>query len=303
MAIEPQRDNARAEPIGVTVGHWTDGEALTGCSVIVFDSPAITVVDVRGGSPGTRETDLLAPGRLVRRVDAILLTGGSAFGLAAADGVMRHLAELGRGVTTPAGPVPIVPAAVIYDLAVGQPIAPDARAGSLASAARVPIETAARGQVGVGTGATTAKLLSQTGARGGFGIARQDFGGGAIWALVAVNAAGTVVEPGPGRPILAGTDDRGQLLGVATTTREREATTLGVLLIAAPSDEAALVRAAVAGHDAFARAIRPAHTIFDGDVVFACGLVPGAPQPAGSLAISIAAELAMERAIVDAVTT
>jgi L-aminopeptidase/D-esterase-like protein len=306
VAFEPQRDGATTQPIGVAVGHWADAGALTGCTVVVFDRPASAVVDVRGGAPGTRETDLLAPGRLVRHVDAIMLTGGSAFGLAAADGVMRHLAELGRGVATPAGPVPIVPAAVIFDLAVGRPVAPDARAANLACAARVPVASVERGQVGVGTGATTDKLLSGTRARGGFGAAHQDCSGGSVRALVVVNAAGTVVDPGTGRPILDGTsDERLRLLenaSTAPTMGAREATTIGVLLVSAPADESALIRAAVAGHDAIARAIRPSHTIFDGDIVFACGLVPGAPTPADILATSIAAELAMERAIVDAVT-
>ena len=116
-------------PIDVTIGHATDDDAQTGCTVLLFSVPALCAVDVRGGAPGTRETDVLQPGNLVQRADAILLTGGSAFGLAAADGVMSYLREQGRGFPTSAGPVPIVPAAEIFDLGVGNPVAPTMEMG------------------------------------------------------------------------------------------------------------------------------------------------------------------------------
>src|SRR5437870_5476304 len=164
--------------IRASAGHWTDHNALTGCTVVLFDRLAPAVVDVRGGAPGTRETDLLAPGRLVRSVDAILLAGGSAFGLAAADGVMRYLREQDRGVSTPAGPVPIVPAAVIFDLAVGLPIAPNADAGYQACLSARPIGDLPRGRIGAGVGATTGKLLGGSAQRGGLGVSTVRWEGG-----------------------------------------------------------------------------------------------------------------------------
>ncbi len=291
--------------IGVTAGHWTDGTAVTGCTVVLFDRPAPTVVDVRGGAPGTRETDLLAPGRLVRHVDGLLLTGGSAFGLAAADGVMRHLAGHGRGFVTAAGPVPIVPAAVIYDLAVGRPIAPDSAAGLAACRIAGPIEELSRGRIGVGTGATTGKLFGGVGERGGFGIGSFSWPSGSVTALVAVNAVGEVVDPSTGVPLLAPDrprDRRAEVVERGSFARVGESTTLAVVLVSTPVDETALARCAVAAHDAFARAIRPSHTIFDGDLVFASGRLSGSPTAVETMIIATATELAVERAIVDAVT-
>jgi L-aminopeptidase/D-esterase-like protein len=290
-------------PIQVAAGHWTDYDARTGCTVILFDRPTPAVVDVRGGAPGSRETDLLAPGRLVRSVDAILLAGGSAFGLAAADGVMRFLRDRGRGVATPAGPVPIVPAAVIFDLAVGRPTAPNADAGYEACLSAGPIERVRRGLIGTGVGATTGKLFGQPARRGGFGVSTIAWAAGTVTALVVVNAAGAVVDAATGNDLLdGGPDRREQILTVGTPLGEREATTLGVVLLNAPADETALTRCAVAAHDAFARSIRPCHTIFDGDLVFAVGPLQGVPSPADILGVTTATELAMERAIVDAVT-
>jgi L-aminopeptidase/D-esterase-like protein len=289
-------------PIQAKVGHWTNGEAQTGCTVILFDRPAPAVVDVRGGAPGTRETDLLAPGRLVRSVDAILLTGGSAFGLAAADGVMRYLQEQGRGVATPAGPVPIVPTAVIYDLAVGRATAPDAESGRRACLAAVPIADLRRGKVGAGTGATTGKIYRTAIRRGGFGMATVTLAIGTVTALVVVNAVGAVVGAETGIDVLSGdADRRSELLDGLIEVGIHEATTLGVVLVNAPVDESALVRCAVSAHDAFARCIRPCHTIFDGDLVFAVGLAGGAPPPSDVLRVTTATELALEQAVIDAV--
>jgi len=299
-----ERTGLKESPsIQATVGHWTDRDALTGCTVFLFDRPAPAVVDVRGGAPGSRETDLLASGRLVRSVDALVLTGGSAFGLAAADGVMRFLQEQGRGVTTPAGPVPIVPAAVIFDLAVGQATAPDAASGYQACLSAGPIEQIQRGLIGAGIGATTGKLFGQTAKRGGFGVATVRWAAGSVTALVVVNAAGAVVDATTGREMIGGgAASREQMLTSATALGEREATTLGVVLVDAPADETALTRCAIAAHDAFARSIRPSHTIFDGDLVFAVGRRQGAPSPIEVLGVTTATELAMERAVVDAVT-
>ena len=143
---------------GVSIGHTTLAPARTGCTVIVFDEPALTAAEVRGAAPGTRELDLLQPGRTVRRADAILLTGGSAFGLRAADGVMTALANVQRGFPTPAIPVPIVPAAVIFDLANVQPEIPSADDGAMALRTAAPLSQAETGQVGVGTGAQWGKI-------------------------------------------------------------------------------------------------------------------------------------------------
>ncbi len=294
------------EPIAVRVGHWTDEIARTGCTVVLFDRPAPAVVDVRGGAPGTRETDLLAPGRLVRHADAILLTGGSAFGLAAADGVMAYLRDVGRGVVTPAGPVPIVPTAVVYDLSVGEPRTPDAQAGRAACEAAVPLSSVRRGLVGAGTGTTAGTLFGEEWTtRGGFGIATVAAPAGQVTALVVANPAGIVVDPPTGAPVnrpdVTG-DPRERLLEAQPRAGGRESTTLCVLLIEAPVDETALIRCAVAAHDGMARALWPCHTLVDGDVVFATGLATGSPSAGDILALSIAAELAVERALIDAVT-
>lgn len=303
--VAPLFEPGRADhdsSIGVRAGHWTNREARTGCTVVVLDRPAPTIADVRGGAPGTRETDLLAPGRLVRSADAILLTGGSAFGLAAADGVMRFLADQNRGVKTAAGPVPIVPTAVIFDLAVGSPLAPGPEDGQAACETLMPVPDLPRGLVGAGTGATTNKLFRNP-QRGGLGLSTVAWSAGEVTAIVVVNAAGAAIDAETGDPVLAGTHgDRVQLLAGSESTGHREATTLAVLLVAAPVDETALIRCAVAAHDGFARAIRPCHTIFDGDVVFAVGLTPGTPTPRQTLDLSVASELAIERAIYDAVT-
>jgi L-aminopeptidase/D-esterase-like protein len=282
-----------AASTGVRVGHWTDEVALTGCTVIRFDAPVRCVVDVRGGAPATRETDLLAPGRLVRQADALLFTGGSAFGLAAADGVMRALREDGRGVATPAGPVPIIPTAAIFDLAVGRPAHPDDSAGYAATRAAVDLASATWGRVGAGRGATVAKI---TGAPlpGGIGLGEARWPGGRVQAIAVVNALG-VISPDGGA--VAAVDPRQGLLDDAPISPAGGNTTLVALLVDAPICDDDLLRAAVSAHDGIARAIVPAHTAFDGDIVFAASLRPVIAQTPPSLAVTIAAELAVERAI------
>ena len=143
---------------GLAVGHWTIGKARTGCTVLAFERPALTAAEVRGAAPGTREIEALAHGRVAQHANAIVLTGGSAFGLAAADGVMRGLAERGIGFSTAGGPVPIVPAAVIFDLANGEPVSPSADDGQAALAAAVPLHQVAQGAIGAGAGATWDKF-------------------------------------------------------------------------------------------------------------------------------------------------
>src|SRR5207253_2808761 len=180
---------------GIRVGHWTDLEAATGCSVVLCEQAATVGVDVRGSAPATRETELLRPGSLVGRAHAILLSGGSAFGLDAAGGVMRFLEERGIGFPTSAGPVPIVPAAALFDLGIGRSdVRPDAAAGY--AACQAATETVAEGCVGAGTGATVAKLGGPGGAiKSGIGVAtRTVLGGTRVSAVLAVNAVGAVYD-------------------------------------------------------------------------------------------------------------
>src|ERR1700682_3576118 len=212
---------------GIRVGHWTDLEAGTGCTVVLCEQGAVAGVDVRGAAPATRETDLLRPGSLVGRAHAILLSGGSAFGLDAATGVMRFLEERGAGFPTAAGPVPIVPAAALFDLSIGRAdVRPDAAAGYAACVAAS--ETAEEGCVGAGTGATVAKLGGPGGAiKSGIGTATRTLADGTrIAALLAVNAVGAIYEPSTGAPVaiprsrlsgnpLAGTNTT---IGVIATT-------------------------------------------------------------------------------------
>ena len=278
----------------VTIGHATNHDARTGCSVIVFDQPVACVADVRGGAPGTRETDLLAAGRLVQRVDAILLTGGSAFGLAAADGVMAELAEGGRGFPTPFATVPIVPAAVIFDLGVGRPIAPDAAMGREAVRAAKPIADAQWGAIGAGCGATTDKFTGSP-LPGGIGHATIQIEGHTLSAVAVVNAAGVV------RLDRDATELQNELLQTSAPTNPGENTTLVAVITDLPIDRDALNRIAISAHDGMARAIVPCHTISDGDVVFAATLneTPGASFV--SHRVSIATEIVVERSIRSAI--
>lgn len=249
---------------GMRVGHWTDAARATGCTVLLPAEPgAVAGVDVRGSAPGTRETDLLAPTALVERVNAVCLAGGSAFGLAAADGVMRRLAERGIGFPTGARPVPIVPAAILFDLGVGDANAfPDAEAGYAATLAAEANDGQLEGRVGAGTGATVAKLRGRDAARpGGVGsAARRLPDGSTIGALVVNNAMGDV-HARDGRPLAVAGDEDGAAPPAMNTT-------LVVLATDAPLDRAQCRKLSESGHDALARSIRPAHTMLDGDVVF-----------------------------------
>jgi L-aminopeptidase/D-esterase-like protein len=290
MSGAARNGNAVTDVPGVLVGQHErlgDGWA-TGSTVVLVPDGAVAAVDVRGGGPGTRETDLLDPTHLVQRVQAVLLTGGSAFGLAAADGVMRWLADRHRGFrvgVTPGEVVPIVPAAVLFDL---RPDAwqcrPDASFGAAAcEAAGVRV---AQGCVGAGTGATTRSL------RGGTGTASVRTGSGAtVGALVAVNAAGTVIDPRTGLPWALDHEVAGEFglsppdpaevaAGLAdvpvATGQIRLNTTIGVIATDAALDKARCRRLAICGHDGLARAIRPAHTMVDGDTLFALATGAGA---------------------------
>ena len=298
MVIPTESSSSEASSVLVTVGHATDDVNQTGCTAILFSQPALCAVDVRGGAPGTRETDLLHPGSLVQRVDAILLTGGSAFGLAAADGVMSYLRDQGRGFPTSAGPVPIVPAAVIFDLGVGNPVAPDSSMGYAACEQATALHAVRWGLVGAGRGASVANITG-TPVPGGIGVHRTLFEKSSVTAIAVVNSLGVV----PRTPASFPADDmRSGLLSAKPSDESRENTTLVVLLVDAPAGNDALIQTAVSAHDGMARAIVPCHTPFDGDLVFSVALQSQRNgDDRASLALCVASELATERAIRNAV--
>ena len=258
---------------GLRVGHWTDEENVTGCTVILCEEPFVASGEVRGGAPGTRETDLLAPGRLFERVDAIVLSGGSAFGLAAADGVVQWLRERGRGYPTGIVPVPIVPAAILFDLGMGRPTWPDAECGY--RAAEEAGTGFATGSVGAGTGATVGKFLGpERATKSGIGTAALGGSDGLlVAALAVVNALGSVVDPSSGE-ILAGPRlPEGGFADFPPGGWPRPEmpfgnTTVAVVAANARADRVATYRMAQVAHDGLARAIRPVHTQWDGDTVF-----------------------------------
>jgi L-aminopeptidase/D-esterase-like protein len=255
---------------GVEVGHWSDAAAATGCTVVAFPEPNRAGVEVRGGAPGSRETALLEHGMRVEGIQAILLTGGSAFGLAAADGVVAALEEDGRGHPTPVGRVPIVPAAVVFDLQPGEGrVRPGPQHGRLAYAARsaLPVEP---GLVGAGTGTTVAKWRGFEHMRpGGLASAVRMVGESSVGALVVLNAVGDVFTV-DGESLTGGDPEPGP---PAVLPEPMTNTTLVVIATDAVLDRAGLSRLAVRSNDALAACLRPAHTRYDGDVVFAvsCG--------------------------------
>jgi L-aminopeptidase/D-esterase-like protein len=295
---------------GLLVGHATDLNTATGCTVVLCPAGAVASVDVRGGAPATRETDVLRPGNLVDRVHGVLLAGGSAFGLDAAAGVMRWLEERGHGFPVRSGVVPIVAAAALFDLALGSPAGrPDAAAGYAAciAASAGPV---VEGTVGAGTGATVGKALDMERAvKGGIGTAAERTASGvAVAALVAVNAWGEVVDPGTAR-VVAGprTGERG-FADTIEIVRARpplspftsENSTLGVIATDATLTKEDCARLATMGHAGMARAIRPVHTPVDGDVLFALATCEAAAET-DLVQLGALAARAVERAVVRAV--
>lgn len=268
---------------GVEVGHWTDLEGITGVTVVSFPEPNIAAVEIRGAAPGSRETALLAPGMRVETVQAIALAGGSAFGLAAADGVVRALEQDGRGHPTAVGPVPIVPAAILFDMFVGDPKArPDAAAGEAAYRARTS-DPVAMGSVGAGTGAMVAGWRGFEHVRkGGVGSHAEGAEGATVAALAVVNAVGDVFTL-EGEPLTGGGPIPPQR---PVAPKPLENTTLVVVATDARMDRSALHRLCVQGHDALAVCLRPGHTRYDGDAVFAvsCGDRRADPDALGSAA-------------------
>jgi len=329
-------NNAITDVPSIKVGHATDLVAQTGCTVILCEEGAAAGVDVRGSAPGTRETDAIRPMCLVQKTHAILLTGGSAFGLDAACGVMQYLEERGYGF--PAGPVnvPIVPAAVIFDLNVGDPkVRPDRQMGYQAclnaNAGKV-----AEGNVGAGTGATVGKYRSLKSSRGGLGTVSLTLSGSAkkedslpmcgkgqsppfckggpvgisdivVGALVVVNALGNIVDPQTGK-IIAGarnpdTDNFVDIVEAMTTGSSRfhpefTNTTIGVVATNAALDKEGATKVAQMAHDGLAMAIRPVHTLYDGDTIFALstGSKPADVTTIGAVAAKLVAE-AVVRAV------
>ncbi len=258
---------------GIRVGHSTDAVGRTGCTVVLATGGAVAGVDVRGSAPGTRETDLLRPTALVERIDAICLAGGSAFGLAAADGVMRWLAERGVGFDAGVRRVPIVPAAIIFDLGVGSAdAAPGPGAGNAACEDAEAGGSQLEGAVGAGTGATVGKLAgAEHASRGGVGSAAERLADGTtLGALVVNNAIGSVV--GRDGRILAGPSGAG-----GPPPPAGQSTVLAVLATDAALDRAACRKLAELAHDGVAQAISPPHTLLDGDVAFAMATGLGPP--------------------------
>lgn len=291
---------------GIEVGQAENREALTGCTVVLCGEGAVVGADVRGLAPGTRETDLCRPGTLVERAQAVLLSGGSAFGLDAAAGVMRYLRERGYGFPTGVMPVPIVPAAVIFDLAVGETAWPDAEMGYEACRLAAS-DLVAQGCVGAGTGATVGKLLGQAQAmKSGIGTASLRLGGAAVGALVVVNAFGDVLDWD--NSVLAGPRDpsTGEFISTSAALIESASgsggfnTTIGVVATDLALRPDQVHHLASIAHDGLARRIRPVHTLVDGDTIFS--LATGRTSGEVSMpALAAATVEVVERAVINAV--
>jgi len=285
------------QPVSITsirnirIGHAQDMDALTGCTVVLCEQGAVGGIDQRGGAPGTRETDALHPMHLVEKVHAITLAGGSAYGLEAATGVMRYLEERGVGFDVRVAKVPIVPSAILFDLAIGNPnVRPDAAMG-YAACQNASADVPAEGNVGAGAGATVGKILGMGQAmKGGLGCAAMSIGGGVIvGALAAVNVFGDVIDPQTGK-IIAGARSlqqgpvhigapgyfadtmqvlKSQAGRVILGFTRRSHTLIGVVVSNARLNKEQTNKVAQMAHDGLARTIRPAHTMLDGDTIFA----------------------------------
>jgi L-aminopeptidase/D-esterase-like protein len=328
--MNKQWNNAITDVPGIKVGHATDKEALTGCTVVLCEDGAVGGVDQRGGAPGTRETDSMQPMHLVQKAHAIVLAGGSAFGLEAATGVMRYLEERGIGYDTLVAKVPIVPAAILFDLAIGDAtVRPDAAMGYAAcqAAEDAPPSTGhcgelvepsghsvAEGNVGAGTGATVGKIMGMGQAmKAGLGTASVDLGEGlVVGAIVAVNAFGDVIDPQTGRILAGARSSDGQGFAdtlavmkslVSKTSLEFSGprdTVIGVVATNARLNKEETNKVAQMAQDGLARTVRPAHTMLDGDTFFALatGSIEADVNTVGAYAAEVVAE-----AIVRAVKT
>ena len=296
---------------GIKVGHFSDTRRPTGCTVILTEEGAVAGVDVRGAAPGTRETDLLDPINTVQTVHAIMLSGGSAFGLDTATGAMRFLEERGIGFNVGVARVPIVPAAILFDLGVGDArIRPDAEAGYKACKAATTTAPA-EGNVGAGAGATVGKLFGMARAmKSGIGTSAIKLEGVTVGAIVAVNAVGDVFESATGK-IIAGArtkDGKSLVNSMAALLRGEPlpqllagtATTIGVVATDVVLTKAQASKVAQMAHDGLARAINPVHTAYDGDTIFALATGKSSKPVNVTLIGALAAE-AMAQAVVRAV--
>ncbi|MBF0290597.1 MAG: P1 family peptidase [Nitrospinae bacterium] len=271
--MNPASQSSRLVDVsGVRVGHYTDAIARTGVTAVIFDKSSIASVHVAGGAPGSQETDLLDPSCVVGGVDAIVLTGGSAFGLSTAAGARKYLEERGRGF--PVGPhrVPIVPAAVIFDLSEGEPVKPGPDEGYKACA---DSEKPARdeGFVGAGAGATVGKYMGiENRSRGGLASRSVVVEGGvSIGALMVVNSYGAIVDSGSGRIIAGPKDASGNFVSYLDSPAIAPSfgnTAIGVVVTDCLLTKADAKRVAVMAHDGLARAVNPCHTPYDGDMIF-----------------------------------
>jgi L-aminopeptidase/D-esterase-like protein len=270
-------------PAGVSVGHWTDARGLTGCTVLLAADGAVAGVDVRGGAPGTINTDGLRPGTVTERAHAILLTGGSTFGLSAASGVLRYLEERGIGLPFGSVAVPIVAGAVIFDLLAGDP---GARPGPQAGYAACEAATASPGQgaIGAGTGASVAKAGGNQPRPGGLGVASAQAGGAVVAAVMVANSLGGIWD-----------DDRHEWVAPLTAWDYSSPmipggnTTIGAVVTDARLTKEQAIRVAAAAHDGIARAVRPAHTLYDGDTMFC--LATGTAQAPADAVEAVAAQV------------
>lgn len=279
---------------GIIAGHYTDSEAMTGCTMIICEGGAVGGVDVRGAAPGTRETDAFSELGAVPLMDGVMLSGGSAYGLASADGAMAWLEEHGTGFDTGVAKVPLVGAAVIFDLAVGDPkIRPDFEAG-YAAAANATGDKLQQGSIGAGTGATVAKMAGMDKAiKSGIGAASMQVGGATLAAIACVNALGNIYDHNTGR-MIAGHD----MSAIMEAAMPGTNTTIGVIATDAVLDKLQAKRLAMLAHDGMAMCIRPVHTTADGDTAFA--LATCKKQANADLLFAYAAEV-FARAIQNAV--
>ena len=308
---QPGANDAITDVPGIRVGHWTDRRGATGCTVIRCDNATFVAADTRGGAPGTREIDVLGGANIVRRAHAVVLSGGSAFGLASAQGVMRYLSEQGIGFNTSTVPVPIVSAAVIYDLGVGKADAFPGPEGGYTAARRAKGGTVEQGSVGAGTGATVAKLLGMEQAlKGGVGTASVAGPRGFVVGAIAVtNAVGAIVDPDTGGCVAGPRAEGRGFVHLPEVLHRRTAqmdalienTVLVCVATNAALEHHQLQRLAIQAHSGLARAVFPAHTFGDGDVAFAIatGAVPAKPDDPTVLGMMTIR--AVERAIVNSV--
>ena len=313
-SASPRSAGAITDVAGIRVGHFSDTRRPTGCTVILTPAGAVGGVDVRGAAPGTRETDLLAPGNLVQQVHGIMLAGGSAWGLAATEGAMRWLEERNIGMDVRFGTLPIVPSAVLFDLPMGDArFRPDAASGYAACEA-VTDAPPAEGNVGAGSGALVGKLFGVDRAmKGGIGTASITVGGVTVGALIACNALGDVIDPDTAQVVAgARTPDGLRLLDTRRALMRGELpkpllagtnTTIGVVATDAVLTKVQANRLAMTAHDGLARSINPVHTMSDGDTLFALatGHVPLTDQTPGMTVLCAMAAEVVAQATVRAV--